>query len=119
MPQAAQRFAFDLADAFSREAEFLPDLLQCVLPSILEAEAQPQDTCLARCERAQDFFDFLAEEVSIRALCWRRRRIVFDKAAEFAVFFLANRPFEAERTPTHLEHPLDLARFEVHTRCDL
>src|SRR4051812_32932014 len=104
MAQAAQRFAFDLADALTSEAELLADFLQRVLPPVLEAEAQAQDTRLTRRERAKHLFDLLAEEVLIRALRWRWRRIVFDKAAEFAVLFLADRTFEAERTPAHLEH---------------
>src|SRR5205085_11290094 len=51
MAQLAQRLGLDLSDALARDREILADLLERVLASVGEAEAQAQDLLLARGER--------------------------------------------------------------------
>jgi len=48
MTQAAQGATFDLADAFACQPELLPDFFQGVAASVLQAEAQAQDTGFTR-----------------------------------------------------------------------
>jgi len=48
MAQSPECLFFDLPDAFTRQAEFVPDLLQCMVAPILQAKPQAQDTGLAR-----------------------------------------------------------------------
>jgi len=40
MPQLPQRLGFDLANAFARNGEALPDLFQRVLGAVFQAEAR-------------------------------------------------------------------------------
>ena len=54
MPQFAQRFGFDLADAFARNCEALPDLFQGVLAAVFQPEPHLDDFFFARSQRAQD-----------------------------------------------------------------
>jgi len=50
MAQLPEGLAFDLSDALPGQAEFIPYLFQRVFTVTSQAEAQAQDTGLARCE---------------------------------------------------------------------
>src|SRR2546426_1029934 len=51
VPELAQRLGLDLSDALAGDREVLPDLLQRVLATVGEAEAEPQHLLLARGEK--------------------------------------------------------------------
>ncbi len=51
MTQLAQRFRFDLADAFARDGERLADFFERVLAAVVQAEAHLDDFFLARRQR--------------------------------------------------------------------
>src|SRR2546428_9779411 len=54
VPELAQRLGLDLSDALAGDREVLPDLLQRVLATVGEAEAEPQHLLLARGERSEE-----------------------------------------------------------------
>jgi hypothetical protein len=61
MPQAAQRFAFDLAYSLASETEFLPDLLQCVGAPVVQTKAKAQDAGLAGAQTGKHFLDLIPQ----------------------------------------------------------
>jgi len=50
MTKATQRFAFDLPNALTGEAELLTNFFERVLATILQTEAQSQNAGFARCQ---------------------------------------------------------------------
>ena len=48
MPQFPKRLRLDLADAFPRNGENLPNFFEGVLASIVQTKAQPDDAFFAR-----------------------------------------------------------------------
>ena len=82
--QAAQCLALDLADALSGEAEFLPDFLQGIAATILQAKTQAQDACFAWGEGAKHLLDLFAEQILVCALGRRGRVLVLDKGPQLA-----------------------------------
>ena len=57
--QAAEGFAFDLADALPGQAKFFADFFQGILLAIFQAKAQPQDAGLTRGEGGEDLVQLL------------------------------------------------------------
>src|SRR2546425_10445107 len=91
VPELAQGFGLDLADALPRDGEVLADLLQRVLAAVGQAEAQPQHLLLARRERVEDLVRLLAQGEADDRLHRRHDLLVLDKIAQVAVLFLSDR----------------------------
>src|SRR2546426_12414442 len=53
VPELAQRLGLDLSDALAGDPEGLPDLLQRVLATVGQAQAEPQHLLLDRGRRAE------------------------------------------------------------------
>jgi len=61
----------DLPDAFTRQAELAPDLLERVTAPVLQAETQAKDARLAGRQCGQDIVQFLPQHVLVGGI--RRR----------------------------------------------
>jgi hypothetical protein len=85
IPQSCQRDLLQLADALAGQAKLERDHLQGVLlPSIQTEEAQPQITCLAGRELAQDFLNRFPQEAAPCRLERFGRIHVLDQVPELA-----------------------------------
>src|SRR5208283_1355648 len=118
MPQLAQRFGFDLADAFARDCERLPDLFQSVLTAVFETEAHLDDFFFARGQRAQDLSCLVFEVHVDHGFGRRNDGAVFDEVAEMRVFLFANRRFEGDRLLRDLQYFADFRHRNVHALGD-
>ena len=96
MAQFAQGFGFDLAHAFTRDVELLAHIFQRARDAIFQAKAHDQHFALALIQPFQDFIHVLFEQVAAGAIHWPRHTVIFDKVAQIAVFFVADRRVEAE-----------------------
>jgi len=94
VPELAQRLGLDLSDALAGDREVLPDLLQRVLATVGEAEAEPQHLLLARGERVEDLVRLLPEREADDRFDGRDDLLVLYKIAQVAVFFFSDRCFE-------------------------
>ena len=82
MFQFAQRFCFDLANAFTRHAELLADFFQRVVGVHADAEAHAQDTLFARGEGGEHPGGGFAEIGLDRSVYRQDRALVLDEIAE-------------------------------------
>src|SRR3989442_5216413 len=94
VPELAQRLGLDLSDALAGDREVLPDLLQRVLATVGEAEAEPQHLLLARGERVEDLVRLLPEREPDDRFDGRDDLLVLDKIAQGALCFLSRRCLE-------------------------
>src|SRR5579863_7436553 len=97
MPQLAQRFGFDLADAFAGYGEALPDFFQGVLAAVFEAETHFDYFFFARGQRAQDLSSLVLEVHVDHRFRRRDYGAVFDEVAEMRIFLFADWRFERDR----------------------
>ena len=93
MPQASERFPFDLTYAFSCQPKLLPHFLKSVRPTVMQAKAEPQYARLARAERREDLFDFGAEKVLVGALCRSRCGFILNEGSQLGILLLPNGSF--------------------------
>src|SRR6266849_139185 len=89
--QLTQSFRFDLANAFARDGERLPDLLERVIHPLADAEAHAQDALLARRERRQRPRRLLAQMRTRDRIGRRHGLRIRDEIAEVAVALVAER----------------------------
>src|SRR4051794_22935389 len=61
MTQLAERFRLDLADALAGDGEAPTDLLQGVIGTLADPEAQPDDLLLARRQGGEDLLRLVLE----------------------------------------------------------
>ena len=61
VPELAQGFALDLADAFAGHSEFTSHLLEGAAAPVVQAEAQFDDLALAPREGGEDVLELLAQ----------------------------------------------------------
>src|SRR5580658_4511203 len=114
MAQLAQRFRFDLADAFACDGERLADFFEGVFAAIVQAEAHLDDFFFARRQRLQHGRGlFLQVEVDDR-VGRRNDGLVFDEIAEVRIFFFADRRFERNRLLRNFHNLADLGHGNVH-----
>src|SRR5438876_1748942 len=118
MAQLAQRFGFDLADAFARYGERLPDLFQSVLAAVLQAEAHLDDFFFARSQRAQDLSGLVLQVHVDYSLGGRDHRAVFDEVAEMRIFLFADWGFEGDGLLRDLQDFPDFRDRNVHALGD-
>src|SRR5271166_2168403 len=118
MPQFAQCFGFDLADAFAGYSERLPDLFQSVLAAVFETEAHLDDFFFARGQRAQDLSRLVLEVHVDHGFGRRDYGAVFDEVAKMRIFLFANRRFEGDRLLRDLENFPHLRHRNVHALGD-
>src|SRR5262245_15544927 len=95
--ELAQRVRLDLADPLAGEREGGPDLLEGVLPGVVEAEAPPQDVLLPRGEHREQLLRLLAHPLAGDLLVRRRRRPVGREVADLGVTLGADGRRQAER----------------------
>ena len=111
MPQLAQGFGFDLADALSGYLEALADLFQRVLGAVFQAEAHLDDPLLARRERAQNLRGVLLEVDADDRFGGRNRLPILDEVAKVRkVLKIAQEPISLE-TPIGEEEDSHLGDF--------
>src|SRR5580704_6824266 len=96
MAQLAQRFGFDLADAFAGYSERLADLFERVLAAVFEAEAHLDYFFFARGQRAQDLSSLVFEVHVDHGFGRRDYGAVFDEIAEMRIFLFADWRFEGD-----------------------
>src|SRR5579862_7150257 len=108
MPQAADRFFFDLADALAGELKFLADLFKRQRMFAAETEIQSDDFRFTLGERAERAFDFLAERFFDQLVIWERRTLVLDDVEEAVVFTLRERGIHGEMAAGDLQRIGDL-----------
>src|SRR5438046_305857 len=89
-PAAGERTAAALA----RHREALPDLLEGVVGLLADAEAQPQDLLLARCERGENLACLLLERERHGGVGGRQRLPVLHEVAERALLVVPDRGLE-------------------------
>src|SRR6266446_1193986 len=118
MPQLAQRFGFDLADAFAGYGERLADFFQSVLAAVFEAEAHLDDFFFARGQRAQDLSGLVLEVHVDHGFGRRHYGAVFDEVAEMRIFLFADRRFERDRLLRDLRHLAYFRDRDVHALGD-
>src|ERR687888_1767949 len=94
VPELAERLGLDLSDALAGDREILPDLLEGVLATVGEAEAEPQHLLLARGERVEDLVRLLPQRQADDRLDGRDDLLVLDKVAQVAVFFFSDWCFQ-------------------------
>src|SRR5437899_1139567 len=92
--QLAERLGFDLPDALARHREALPDLLEGVVGLLADAEAQPQDLLLPRCERGENLACLLLERERHGGVGGRQRLPVLHEVAERALLVVPDRGLE-------------------------
>src|SRR2546428_11183304 len=97
VPELAQRLGLDLSDALAGDREVLPDLLQRVLATVGEAEAEPQPLLPARGERVADLVRLLPEREADDRFDGRDNLLVLYEIAQEAAFFFSDPCFEWNR----------------------
>src|SRR5216683_2720434 len=118
VPQFAQRFRFDLPDAFARDRERLADFFERVLAAVVQAKAHLDDFFLARRQRLQHRRRlFLQIQIDDR-IGRRNHGLVFDEVAEMRVFFFADRRFERNRLLRDLQNLAHFGHRNVHALGD-
>src|SRR5271170_2713135 len=96
MTQLAQRFGFDLADAFASDCERLAYFFQGVLAAVFQSEAHLDDFFFAWRQRAQHLRSLVFQVDVDHGLGWRDYGAVFDEVAQMRIFLFANRGFEGD-----------------------
>ena len=91
MPQLAQRFGFNLANAFARDGKALPNFLQCVIRFFPDAEAHAENLLLARSQRRQDFAGLLFQAGVHGRVGGRHGLPIFHEVAE-SIFDILQAP---------------------------
>src|SRR3984957_2275063 len=114
MPQLAQRFGFNLADAFAGYGEALPDFFQRVLAAVFEAEAHLDYFFLARGQRAQDLSGLVLEVHVDHRFGGRDHGAVFDEVAEMRIFLFANRGLQRNRLLRDLQNLSHFRNRNIH-----
>src|SRR5512144_1449948 len=97
MPELPERFRLDLTDALPGDREVLPHLLERVLASVREPEAQAEHLLLSRRQRVQHLVRLLPQAQPDHALDRRAHLLVLDEVPEVAVLLLADRGLERDR----------------------
>src|SRR5271155_3863148 len=118
MAQLAQRFGFDLADAFAGYGERLADLFQRVLAAVFEAEAHLDYFFFARGQRAQDLSGLVLEVHVDDGFGRRDYGAVFDEVAEMRIFLFTNRGFERDRLLRDLQDFPHFRDGNIHSLSD-
>src|ERR1700734_3718282 len=118
MPQLAQRFGFDLADAFAGDGERLPDFFQSVLAAVFEAEAHLDYFFFARSQRAQDLSGLVLEVHVDHRFRRRNDGAVLDEVAEMRIFLFADWRFERDWLLRDLQHLAHFRYGNVHSLSD-
>src|SRR5688500_2013817 len=90
MPQLAQRFRLNLANALTCHTEMPADLFKRVILPVFQPEAHLQDFTLAVTEHTQYTTYLLLEKLAICLLNWTGDFVVFDEIAKQARIFLTN-----------------------------
>ena len=119
MPQLAQRFRLDLANAFAGDAEALAHLFERALMAVDEAESELEHATFTRRERVEDVLDLGAQHGQRRCVGRRRRLLVLDKVTEVRILFLADRRFQRDRVLRDLGDLANLLRRDPHLLGDL
>src|SRR5271157_3653631 len=118
MPQFAQCFGFDLADAFAGYSERLPDLFQSVLAAVFETEAHLDDFFFARGQSAQDLSGLVLEVHVDHGFGRRDYGAVFDEVTKMRIFLFTNRRFERDWLLRDLQHLAHFRHRNVHALGD-
>src|SRR5579884_3198668 len=108
MPQLAQRFGFDLADAFAGDGERLPDFFQSMLRSVFKTKAHLDDFFFTRRECTQHLRGLVLEVHVDDGLSGRDHGAVLNEVAKVRVFFFTDGRLQRDWLLRDLE---DLAHF--------
>src|SRR5579859_6618274 len=119
MPQFAQGFGFDLADAFAGDRKRLADLFERVLGAVFQAEAHLDDLFLARGERAQHLRRLVFQVHVDHGLSGRDHGAVFNEVAQVRIFFFADGRLQRDGLLRDLENFPDFCDRDVHALGDL
>src|SRR5579862_1405251 len=118
MPQFAQRFGFDLADAFAGYGEALADVFERVLAAVFQAEAHLDDFFFARGQRAQDLSSLVFQVHVDHGFCRRNYGAVFDEVPEMRIFLLTDRSLKRDRLLCDLQHLANFRDRNIHSLSD-
>src|SRR5207302_10839558 len=109
MPELAQRFRFDLADALPRYREVLAYLFERVLAAILKPKAHLDDFFLARAQGFEDLRGLLPQVEIDHGFRRRNHAPVDDEIAQVGLFFFAYGRFQRNRLLGDAQHLAHLA----------
>ena len=99
---AYEGLSLDLPDTFASHLEVLSDFFERMVRSFTDAEPFPQDFFLPGRQRFQCAVDLRCKSYRIAASRRRHRLLVFDKVAQMAVFFFADRRLQRNRFARNL-----------------
>ena len=91
VPQLAQCFGFDLANAFARHMKVPADFLKRMRLAVGETESHLDDGFLARRQLMDKTLHLFAQQDRLHFLGWRRGILVLNEIAEDAVVFFPDR----------------------------
>src|SRR5467141_620025 len=97
MAQLAQRFRFDLTDAFAGDRERVAHFFKRVFGTILQAKAHLDDFFFARRQRLQQRRRLFLKTDADSSVRGRYGRLVLDKFAQVRIFLLANGSLPRDR----------------------
>src|ERR1051325_3749505 len=117
--QLAQRLRFDLADAFARDREVLPHLLERVLAAVADAEPHLDHLLLPRRQLLQHRLGLLLEVQVDDRLGGRDDVAVLDEVAKMRIFLFADRRLQRDGLLRDLQHLAHLRHRDVHPLGDL
>lgn len=86
----AERFRFDLADAFAGDAELASDFFKGAAIAVAKAESELENFTLAVGQRVEDFAEFFFEQRVRRHVGRVVSALVFDEVAEIRVLAVAD-----------------------------
>src|SRR6266511_5125742 len=95
--ERCERGVLDLPNTFAGEAQGLADLIERPRLTTVEAEAQLDDTSLARRQRGERLSDVLALQRERGHVEGRLGQLVFDEVSELRVVLFPERLLERER----------------------
>src|SRR5579871_1457117 len=116
--ELAQGFRFDLADAFARYVELLPDFLERVLAFAADSETQTDDFLFLGRESLQNVRGLIANVGVDHGIDRRTDPAIFDQIAERGFSVAANWSFERHRVARDGLQLLDLLHRNVHAARD-
>ena len=102
--ELADGFVFDLADAFTGNAEDLADLLERMRPAVIHAEAHAQHVCLTLGQRAEDLGQRFGEHRVGRGVDGAGGIVVLDEGADGRILLVADRHVQRQGVVAYVEN---------------
>src|SRR3989338_4907416 len=109
-----ENFSLDLTDTFTRDAEFLPDLLKSMPNAIFESKAHLDDLALTRREKLEHGVHILLLELPIGGIEGINGILIPNKVPELAILLRSHRSLERDDVLTDLLDMTDTLDIHIH-----